>query len=140
MTSNLLISIIDLMTITLITLFIAVMAITYDEDKGLGDHDFISITSLNGLNNISGDLKKFDFHALTLGTDDIKLSHYKQGKNKYIESYKSVKQLEMSKFLDPKIIYVIYEKSENHYLDNIVRLFALKGVPIGIARAVDITP
>ena len=129
-----LISVLDLLTIIIVTMFIALMSITYDEDKGIGDHDFISITSLNGSNKIRGDLKKFDFHAITLASNGIKLTHYNKGKNIFIANYKTVKRLSMSKILDPENVYVIYEQSKNEYLADIVRLFALEGIPIGIAK------
>ncbi len=133
-TSNIIISVIDLLLIIVVTMFIAIISISHDEDKGLGDHDFISITSLNGSDNISGDLIKFDFHAITLSNNGISLSHYSKGKNTLLANYRTAKQLTASKFLKPNNTYVIYEQSKNRYLDDIVRLLALKGIPIGIAR------
>ncbi len=133
-TSNIIISVVDLLLIMVVTMFIAIISITYDEDKGLGDHDFISITNLNGSDNISGDLIKFDFHAITLSNNFISLSHYSKGKNTLLAKYKTVKQLSVSKFLTPNNTYVIYEQSKNEYLDDIVRLFALEDIPIGIAK------
>ena len=131
---DIIISAIDLLTLFLTVTIIAIFAINYDSDKGIGNQDFISIVPLTVSMDVKGNLKSFDFYPVIIGKHKIKLSHYIQGENIPVGMFDSVESLGDSGLLDKEKIYVIYEEDKSEYFSDIVRLFSRNGIPIGVAK------
>ncbi len=126
----------DLILLLLIMFMLSFLAINYDADKGLGEHDYVKINQLlEGKDNISGDWQSLDYIGIILQKTHIELYHYSFGSINKIGKFTSVDELLKSSMIDQKRTYVIYEQESTHYLGSIIRGFSMLNIPIGIAQA-----
>ena len=133
MNKDFLISVLDMLVIMIIILLLAAFAVTADQNKGLGDLDYIGLLKLNASDNIQGDTRSFDFYAIILTTKNISIAHYFEGNLLNKTTFNSLSSFSKSTKLYLNRTYVIYEDSESPFFASIIRKFSLEGVPIGIA-------
>ena len=111
------------------------MAIRYDANKGLGEQDYVKINEiLTADENIEGDFTSLNYVAVVLKKSSIVLYNYEAKQTTHIGTFRSLKDIVDSGILDKKQVYLIYEQEKSPLFSQIVRLFIVKRVPIGIAQ------
>lgn len=133
--NELLLAALDLMLLFIVLFLLAFLAIRYDANKGLGEQDYVKLnTLLNERGDIEGDYTSLRYIAIVLTENTIDLYRYQANQTEHIGSFQSSKELVEKGMFDKNLIYVIYEKEKSALLSEIVRLFAIEGVPVGIAQ------
>ncbi|RLC33616.1 MAG: hypothetical protein DRZ76_04115 [Candidatus Nealsonbacteria bacterium] len=132
---DLLIAALDIVFLFVVLFLLAFLAIRYDANKGLGEQDYVKInTLLTEKGNIKGDYISLNYMAIVLKKNSIDLYKYQSKQSIHIATFHSLKEFVKNGSLDKNLIYVIYEKEKSPLLSQIVRLFALESIPIGIAQ------
>lgn len=128
-----LVSVIDLLLVAFLLLFLGLMAVKFDESKGIKDLDYIAITPLEASDEIDGDWNAYTFNALVLKNEKIALRHYDRGSDTLIKIYPSYSAFEETADLDINQTYVIFELGTSDNLANVTRYLARRSIPIGLA-------
>jgi len=125
---------IDIISIFVVLFIIAFMAIKYDANKGIGSQDYIKIIRFLESNvNADRKYKSFDYTAIIIDKK-IKFYRYKQGKSLILHIFNNITEIEQSSIINSKDTYILYEREKTENLANIIRLFASKGITLGVAR------
>ena len=124
------------LSVTLI-LIIAVIAITYDANKGTGTLDFVRIEKLEEVKgNLSTDTYADEFFAIILNDSQIGIGHVINNKigPKIIISSLDEFRKEINALSNQNIPFVIYEDKKSKYFGNIVKVLLEKNLQFGIAK------
>jgi len=125
----------DLLMLFLILFLLAFMAVQYDSSKGLGEYDYTRLNTLiSDEGDINGNFSSIDFIAVVIENKKINIYRNSSFGIIYLDTYKTVKTFIESENFDIKFNYVIYEKDKSDLLAELIRAFALKNIPIGLAQ------
>lgn len=138
MDKQLLIATLDVCTSVMMVLILAIISITYDANKGVGNLDYVQIDKLIEVNpNVKTNRYAEEYYAISLEQNIVQVIHVKKN-NKGVPIFKSNLLAEATKKIDhlclDKLPFVIYEQKNNDFLANIVRHLAKSGATYGIAK------
>lgn len=138
-TGDMIVSALDIISIFTVLFLVLFLAIKYDASKGVGNLDYIKVIrhqESNIENQDNNNKKYFTFIAILIEEKMIKFYHYRNGKRQLIGQFNNVDQVEKSNLIDSKNIYFLYENKKTKYLEDIIRLFVLKGITVNIAHII----
>lgn len=135
---DMIVSALDIISIFTVMFLVLFLAIKYDASKGVGNLDYIKVIrhQESNVKNQNNNKKYFTFIAVLIEEKMIKFYHYRNGKRQFIGQFNNVDQVEKSNLIDSKNIYFLYENKKTKYLEDIIRLFVLKGITVNIAHII----
>lgn len=135
---DMIVSALDIISIFTVMFLVLFLAIKYDASKGVGNLDYIKVIrhQESNVKNQNNNKKYFTFIAVLIEEKMIKFYHYRNGKRQLIGQFNNVDQVEKSNLIDSKNIYFLYENKKTKYLEDIIRLFVLKGITVNIAHII----
>jgi hypothetical protein len=133
--SDLLVSALDLLMLFLVLMFLALMAIRYDANKGLGEESYVRMYSFyENDKDLSADERALRFQAVTLDKVSVKLYRFDEGKRTLMGTFKTAHELFSSKKLDITLPCVLHEKEQSAAFAEIIRGLIKSKIPMGIAQ------
>jgi hypothetical protein len=133
---DLLISALDLLLLFLVLAFLALMAIRYDAEKGLGKEQYVKIYNfLPKDKDLIADQQSRRFQALVLDSISVKLYKFDERGNRLVGTFRSPQQLFSSGQLDIDLPCVLYETAKSPAFAEVIRTLVKSRVQIGIAQA-----
>lgn len=133
--NDVLISALDLLTLFLVMLFLAVMAIKYDANKGLGDRNYVKVYNFEQKPvNASATRGMSRFQIVNLDQSSLRLSLYEEARETIIGTYGTVEALVASGNLKTSMICVIYEQQKSPMFADLVRGLVANKIPVSLAQ------
>jgi hypothetical protein len=133
--ADLIIGALDLLLLFLILGFLALMAIKYDAEKGLGKEEYVRIYNLLPKDkDLLADKQSQRFQAIVLDSTSLKLYRFDEGQPKIVGTFRSAQQLFASGKLDLALPCILHEKDKSPAFAEIIRNLINSQVQIGIAQ------
>lgn len=121
----------DLMLILVVVFLIAIFAVRFVSEKGIGEESYFPIQSAVAIDDIDNITQNLPFYAIILKKNVLKVLRIDGNQIIYIKNYDDVS--EFSKEIKDEEIYVIYESEKSELLGDTIRKLSEKNTKVFIA-------
>lgn len=126
---------IDILSILTTLFLIALLAVRYDSDKGLGESDYLKLPPIPTRSvDIVGSHKSNKYIAIIINSNNIELLQVDSSQATLLSSHTNPDSLILEIAAHDQLPIVLYEAEQTHLFGEIIRKLASKGFPVGIAR------